>query len=150
MSKPKLKLQAQHWAWLNALVGLGAWGICIGFFTPVSYLALLQQPLVGIWAAMTVLGVAIVFTGVLWSVAKSAVLRTLSVSVELIGLCFASAGPLVYLFAQVIQFFEPTSDGGTRYALTFFAYFALSVIIYRIIVLLPRFRKEASDGSKDV
>lgn len=148
--KPKLKLQGQHWAWLNALVALGGWGVCIGLFTPVSYGLLFQQPIIGIWAAVTVLGVAIVIVGVLWSVASSAVLRTLAVSIELIGLCFASAGPLVYFFAQVIQFFEPTSDGGTRYALTFFAYFALSMIIYRIVVLLPRFRKEAHDGSKDV
>lgn len=150
MKKPKLHLQAQHWAWLNALVALGVWGICIGFFTPVSYGVLFQQPLIGIWSAVTVLGVAIVIVGVLWSVAKSAVMRTLAVSVELLGLCIASAGPLVYFIAQVVQFFEPTSDGGTRYALTFFAYFALSMIIYRIVVLFPRFRKEAHDGSKDV
>lgn len=150
MKKPRLKLQAQHWAWLNALGALGAWGVCIGLFTPVSYGVLFQQPLIGIWAAVTVLGVIIVIVGVFWSVAKSAILRTLAVSIELIGLCIASAGPLVYFFAQIIQFFVPTSDGGTRYALTFFAYFALSMIIYRIVVLFPRFRKEAHDGTKDV
>lgn len=148
--KPRLKLAGQQWAWLNALVGLGVWGVCIGLFTPVSYGLLFQQPIIGIWATVTVIGVVIAIVAVLWSVSRSAVLRTLSVSIELVGLCFASAGPLVYFFAQAVQFFVPTSDGGTRYALTFFAYFALSMIIYRIVVLLPKFKKEASDGTKDV
>lgn len=148
--KPRLKFQAQHWAWLNALVGLGAWGILIGIFTPLTYGVLFQQPIVAIWSILTVIGVAIAIVAVFWSVARSAVLRTLSVSVELIGLCFAAVGPVLYFLAQVLLFTVPTSDGSARYPLAFFTYFALSLIIYRIVVLFPRFRKEGHDGSKDV
>lgn len=148
--EPRLKLQAQHWAWLNALVGLGVWGILIGIYTPISYGVLFQQPIVAIWSILTVLGVVIAITAVLWSVARSAVLRTLAVSVELIGLCFAAVGPLLYFLAQLLLFTVPTADGSARYPLTAFTFFALSLIIYRIIVLFPRFRKEGHDGSKDV
>lgn len=146
----RIRLVGQHWAWLNALVALGAWGIVIGFFTPVSYNILYQQPFIGIWSVVTVIGVAIAITGVLWSVSRSAVRRTLAVSVELIGLCFAAVGPVLFFLAQVFLFTTPTPDGSTRYALAFFAYFALSMLIYRIVVLLPRFNKEAHDGTKDV
>lgn len=147
---PKMKLSGQHWAWLNALAGLGVWGVLIGIFTPLSYGVLFQQPIIGIWSTVTVIGVIIAIVGVFLAVSHSAVRRTLSVTIELVGLCFASVGPVLFLFAQILLFATPTADGSTRYALAFFAYFALAMLIYRIVVVLPRFRREAHDGTKDV
>lgn len=142
------RVTLRHWAWIHVMLSLTVWAVLILNFTPVGVYAALQQPIIGIWTTITIVGGLTAIVGLLLSLANSPRKRVLSISVELFGLILAATGPFTYLAAQVSLLFLETPDA--RLALTVFAYYGLSIIIYRILIVIPRFRKEAQDVRKDV
>lgn len=142
------RVTLRHWAWIHVMVSLAVWAVLILNFTPVGVYAALQQPLIGIWTTVTIIGALTAVVGLILSLANSPRKRVLSISVELFGLILAATGPFTYLLTQFSLLFAETADA--RLALTFFAYYGLSIILYRILIVIPRFRKEAQDVRKDV
>lgn len=136
----------RHWAWIHTLAALGGWAVLIDIWTPTAVFAALQDPIVSVWTIVTLIGAITAIVGVMLSVAHRATTRVISVSVELTGLLLAAVGPLTYFIAQFSLLFTDVFD--QRIALVMFAYFGLSIIIYRIVVVVPRFRKEAHDERK--
>jgi len=137
-----------HWAWIHVMVAFFVWVVMLQVFTPIGVYATLQEPLVAIWTTTAALGGLTAIVGLLMSLAAQAKVRVISVSVELFGLILAAVGPFTYTITQLSLLLTETPD--TRAALSVLAYFSLSVIIYRIIIVIPRFRKEAADARKDV
>jgi len=142
------RVTLRHWAWIHVMLSLAVWAVLILNFTPVGVYAALQQPIIGIWTTVTIIGALTAVIGLLLSLANSPRKRVLSISVELFGLILAAAGPFTYFITQFSLLFAETPDA--RLALTFFAYYGLSIILYRILIVIPRFRKEAQDVRKDV
>lgn len=146
------RVTLRHWAWIHVMLSLALWAVLILNFTPVGVYAALQQPIIGIWTTVTIIGALVAVVGLVLSLANSPRKRVLSISVELFGLILAATGPFTYLAAQVsllfADAFSVTLD--VRLALVAFAYYGLSIIIYRILIVVPRFRKEAQDVRKDV
>lgn len=146
MSKQYRRLSFHRWAWVHTLLSLGAWAVVISIYTPEGVLIALQQPIVNIWAGITIVGVIAAVIGIFLSVASNARTRVISVSVELFGLILAAIGPFIYLVAQFSLVFS--DDFGQRIALTLFAYYGLSILLVKIAVVIPRYRKEATDYRK--
>lgn len=142
------RLSVRHWAWIHVMVAFTLWAIFLQLYTPIGVYATLQEPLVTLWTTTAALGGVVALLGLVLSVSAHARTRVISVSVELVGLILAAVGPLTYTITQLSLLFTETLEA--RLALTMLAYFTLSVILYRIIIVIPRFRKEAVDARKDV
>jgi len=142
------RITFRHWAWIHVMLAFTAWAVLLQLYTPVGVYAALQEPLVTLWTTTAAVGGIIAILGLVLSLVAHARTRVISVSVELFGLCLALVGPFTYTVTQASLI---AADGlETRLALTMLAYFSLSVILYRIFIVIPRFRKEAVDARKDV
>lgn len=86
----------------------------------------------------------------LWGYASSQCggkLGVIGVSIELAGLILAIVGPLSYVVTRIFLLLSPESIGLTTTMI--FAYAILSIFIYRLATVIPRFRLEAYDPTKE-
>jgi len=142
------RLPPQRWAWVLVFVMLTAWIVVIAIFTPDATYAALQEPIVALWTGAALVGSLAALTGIFMSVSSHARTRVISVSVELFGILLSAIGPSTYGFAQFSLIF---SDSVSQHiAPMLFAFFGLSILIVKLAVILPRFRREASDHRKEV
>ena len=142
------RLTPRHWAWIHFKVALGfVWASCMIAFTPVALQSALGA-LIPLWMALTIAGTSVSIVGLVMTVSLNAKIVLYGVSIELAGLCLFVAGPLVYFLTQFTLIF--TEGPENRLALTAFAYAMVSVLIYRFVVIVPRFFREARDESKEV
>lgn len=142
------KLTLRHWAWLHFKLALLAWAIILLTYTPSSVVGALGM-LVGFVAVVTIVGTAVSSVGIIMSAqGLSTRAGVTGISVELIGLCFTTAGPLSYLITQVCLAFGP--EGEQRYALCLYAYAMCAALACRILIVVPRRNREAHDQTKEV
>lgn len=142
------RITFRHWAWIHVMLAFTTWTVLLQLYTPVGVYSALQEPLVTLWTTTAAIGAVLAIVGLVMSLAAHARTRVISVSVELFGLILAAVGPFTYTATQASLILSETLEA--RLALTALAYFTLSVIVYRIIIVIPRFRKEAADARKDV
>lgn len=142
------KLSIRNLAWIHFKLALGvAWPIVFMIFPPTGPIVELERPLLNLWMSLTIFGTITSLVGYIMSLYEGKP-GVLGVSIELAGLSLFSLGPLLYFLVQV--YLAATGEFELRAALCVFAYAMCSVIIYRFVMVLPRFRQEARDSEKEL
>lgn len=142
------RLTPRHWAWLHFKIMLGVfWAVLMFVYTPYGIENALGRGLVTGWLLVTIIGCLTSVVGLVMTVGDGKV-HVLGVSVELVGLILFSVGPVIYFFTQLALLFN--GDIRDRLALVVLAYAMCSVFIYRFVVIVPRYRQEARDETKEV
>lgn len=139
----------QFWAWVN-------FKAAVGFVLPLSVLLNMPDALNGRlgpalllwWAGLTIGGTVISLSGLTMFMHRHRHPKagTIGLSVELAGLAFMLAGPLVLLLAYV---WLAVTDS-PRWVAIGFLWGLCATILVRFTQVYPRYRAEASDQSKEV
>lgn len=143
------RMSIRQLGWVNFKVAIMAWAVAVALVAPVKVVGILGTVIIAAWAGITFVGAAVSIVGIILSTRESPKKQTVGASVELTGLSFMSVGPLVYLVTQIglaINDF-PNTD---RIALCFFAWAMVCAVLARLVVVIPRFRREAHDPRKSV
>lgn len=141
------RLKLRHWAWIHVLAAAGIWWPLHIIFTTPEFLSRNVDDFVlhiCMWTA--VFGAVVKITGFAMS-QQPGKTGVLGVSVELAGLILASIGPVAYLGAYGYLLI---TGADLNFSSAFiFAYAMCAVYLYRAIILVPRFRREAHDPAKE-
>lgn len=142
------RLSPRHWAWAHVLAVVGIWWPLFVIFTPPEFLQNNVDPillLICMWIAT--FGSALKIGGFLSS-QQPGRLGVIGVSVELVGLILSVLGPIAYIFSYLYVLLATDTDLAFGSGLIL-AYGVLSIYLYRAIILVPRFLKEAHDPAKE-
>lgn len=141
------KLTLRNWAWVHFKLSLGVvWALTMAIWPPAGVVRTLEQPLISVWMILTIVGVLTSLVGYVMTQTGGKA-GVVGVSVELSGLSFFAVGPLIYFFTQLALALTGAWD--ERIALAAFSYAMCSVLAYRFVVVILRFRREAHDESKE-
>lgn len=144
------RLTPEHLGWLHFKIALGlVWPIALITLTPVTLVGSLGW-VVYFMAITTLTGALVSMTGLVMS-AQRGTLAVVGLSVELAGLFFFLVGPLTYAITYGVL--SVTGFGELKNVqfipLAIFSYSMVAAIINRIVIVMPRRRREAHDVSKD-
>lgn len=143
-------LRPAHWGWLHFKLVLGLLWPCVLLPAhPVGTAAVLGH-LLGLSALITIIGTAVSVVGLLMTAQPDSGIRTVGLSIELIGISFVAALPLTYLIAQVALFAGGDPFGLSRVAVAILAWATVSALAARALTLIPAWRQEAADPTKKV
>lgn len=140
------RLRAKNWAWLNFKFSVGVlWPLYMIFATPETLISAVDATILTVCMALSLLGNLASIVGYIFSMQPGKI-GVIGVSIELSGVILAILGPGAYLLTRLSLLFDPAFGLTTG---IFFAYSLCAVYLYRLIVLVPRFRFEAHDPSKE-
>lgn len=142
------RLRARHWAWLHflAVIGVG-WPLFMIFTPPELIAGVLHPAILAIAMIVSLVGTLIAMFGYFASQQQDK-LGVIGVSIELSGLILSILGPGAYFVTRIYMLFLPETAGVLSSPL-FFSYALCAVYLYRFVIVLPRFRFEATDPSKE-
>lgn len=141
------RLKSRHWAWIHFKVATGVLWPLYMILTPPELLAGVVSPaIMTLCMVVSIIGTLASVVGYFFS-QQLGKLGVIGVSIELSGLTLAVIGPGAYLLTRVYMLFLPEYGGLSSGLL--FAYALCAVYLYRFIILIPRFRFEAQDPSKE-
>lgn len=137
-------LTLQDWSWVHFKLAMIAWSIALYTFTPRAIMAALD------WLAImaptvTIIGGVVSLVGLFMAVQPGRV-GVLGLTIELSGLYFMTAGPIVYLIAQT-YLASTLENGDQRYALTVLAYVICAALLCRILIVLPKRSRVSNSGT---
>lgn len=142
------RLRARHWAWLHFLVSIGiAWPLFMMLTPPELIAGALNPAILAIAMGVSLVGTVIAGYGYFASQQLDK-LGVIGVSIELSGLILSFIGPSAYLVIRLYLLNQPDTLGLLTSPL-FFAYSLCAVYLYRFVIVIPRFRFEAQDPSKE-
>lgn len=141
------RLRGRHWAWIHFLLAVGvAWPLFV-IFSPPEFIIGFLDPIVltvSMWVAL------IGTLTTIWGYASSQQegrIGVIGISIELAGLILAIVGPASYAVTRIFILLSPESVGLSSGL--FFSYALFAVFLYRLVVVVPRFRFEARDPAKE-
>jgi hypothetical protein len=139
-------LNIQHWAWIHFKLSLGVtWAGLMLTSTPETISSSFSPEFIPLWTVPTIVGAVVSIFGMMMYAQPPSKVKVIGVSIELAGLCLFAIGPFVYFLTR-IALLETSSQGGPLAA---FSYSMLAVLLFRFIVVVPRFWFEAHDPRKD-
>lgn len=142
------RLKARHWAWLHFLAIIGvAWPVFMLVTPPELIVGVLNPSILAIAMFVSLLGSLTAMAGYFASQQQEKI-GVIGVSIELSGLILSVIGAGSYFVTRVYMLFLPETAGELTSTL-FFAYALCAVYLYRFVIIVPRFRFEAQDPSKD-
>lgn len=143
-------LRPAHWGWLNFKLVIGlAWPVLVLLAMPPAPAEVLGH-VFGLAGLVTVIGTVISVIGLLMTAQPDSSVRTIGLSIELVGISFVAALPLTYAIAQVVLFVSGDPDGLSRIAIAILAWASVSALAARALTLIPAWRQEAVDPTKKV
>ena len=141
-------LNPRHWAWVHVIIAAGIWWPAFLLSSPPEFLEWnLDHTVLALSMGTAILGAVLMVFGFLCS-QQTGKPGVLGVSIELVGIILASVGPVVYLVAYTYLLILDADDVnfGSAFVL---AYTICALYLYRATIVVPRFRKEAHDDSKE-
>lgn len=147
MRKVLSRLTPRHWSWLHFKLALLVWSLTFLRYTPIRVDDTLGAQIVQLALGVTALGCLISMVGLIMS-AQGGKAGVIGLSIELSGIYFTFAAPIVYFFTQV-WLAASLPEGEQRYALGVYAYVVIAAMICRLVIVRPRRKREANDPSKE-
>jgi hypothetical protein len=143
------RLRARHYAWATVLAIVGIWWPAFILATPPEFIreGRVDLLVLNVCMAVGLIGGITKISGFLASQQPGRV-GVLGVSVELTGLILAFVGPFAYLSTS-ISVSAYTPERPLVNSAVILAIAIMAMYTYRAIILVPRFRREAHDSSKE-
>lgn len=142
------RLKLRHWAWLHFLTIIGIAWPSFMLVTPPEVISDAVHPaILTVAYLVSLFGSIVAFIGYFASQQLDKI-GVIGVSLELSGLVLSVVGPATYLFVRLYLLTLPDATGLLNSPL-FFSYALCAVYLYRFIIVVPRFRFEARDPSKE-
>ncbi len=141
------RVRLQDWAWVHFKFALGiAWPLLTLAALPPS-VNTIQQGVVYAWFGLTIVGAILSIVGIIMS-AQPGKAGVLGIPIELAGLVFLFAGPFLLFLVYMWLYFWPngTEIRPTVIGLTWALW---AGVLARSALILPRYRREAHDETKE-
>jgi len=141
------RLRARHWAWLNFLCIVGLiWPIFMLVAPPVQITEVISPVIYEVIMGLSFFGTCLAMFGYFASQQVGRI-GVIGVSLELAGLILSSLGPAALLLTRIFLLFEPHFEPLST--VLFYDWAVCAIFLYRFVIVIPRFRFEAHDPTKE-
>lgn len=140
------RLRLRHGAWCLIIAVIGVWWPLYVLVTPPTFIQGNVDPVImTICMIVAVTGGFLSILGYLSS-QQSEKVGVIGVSIELVGVILAAVGPVSY----IASFVSALSSGNVNFgSALILAVGAFCIHLYRSVIIVPRFRLEAYDPTKE-
>ncbi len=145
MIKVFRNMRARDWGWLHFKFAMAVWALLTLAAQPESINTAVANALVIVWFGLTMTGGVLSMVGIVMA-AQPGRCSVIGISIELVGLILLFVGPFLFLVLFVARGMMADdwkwSGIGLTYALS-------AAMLARVIMVLPRYLREAHDPTKE-
>lgn len=144
------RLKPRHYAWASVLAIVGIWWPSFILATPPEFIieGSVNLLVLNICMIITMIGAVTKIIGYFGSQQQGKI-GVIGISVELVGLVLAAVGPFAYIAVSLAVGLDEENSKQIVNSAVIFAVGIFVMYVYRAMVIVPRFLREAHDEFKE-